>query len=78
MIIRIFWKKLEINLIVVLLLDEIDKAHPNVINLFYQILEEGKIKNSKGSREVRFNNVVVIMTSNIGFEKKGIGFNKKN
>ena len=30
----------------VLLLDEIDKAHPNVINLFYQILEEGKIKNS--------------------------------
>ena len=61
----------------VLLLDEIDKAHPNVINLFYQILEEGKIKNSKG-REVRFNNVVVIMTSNIGFEKNGIGFNKKN
>lgn len=60
----------------VLLLDEIDKAHPNIINLFYQILEEGKIKNSKG-REVRFNNVVVIMTSNIGFEKNGIGFNKK-
>lgn len=60
----------------VLLLDEIDKAHPNVINLFYQILEEGKIKNSKG-REVRFNNVVVIMTSNVGFEKNGIGFNKK-
>ena len=60
----------------VLLLDEIDKAHPNVINLFYQILEEGKIKNSKG-REVRFNNVVVIMTSNIGFEKNGIGFNNK-
>lgn len=60
----------------VLLLDEIDKAHPNVINLLYQILEEGKIKNSKG-REVRFNNVVVIMTSNIGFEKNGIGFNKK-
>lgn len=60
----------------VLLLDEIDKAHPNVINLFYQILEEGKIKNSKG-REVRFNNVVVIMTSNIGFEKNDIGFNKK-
>ncbi len=76
MIIKMFWKKLEINLIVFLLLDEIDKAHPNVINLFYQILEEGKIKNSKG-REVRFNNVVVIMTSNIGFEKNGIGFNKK-
>ena len=59
----------------VLLLDEIDKAHPSVINLFYQILEEGKIKNSKG-RIVRFNNVVIIMTSNIGFEKSSIGFNK--
>ena len=59
----------------VLLLDEIDKAHPSVINLFYQILEEGKIKNSKG-RIVRFNNVIIIMTSNIGFEKSSIGFNK--
>ena len=59
----------------VLLLDEIDKAHPSVINLFYQILEEGKIKNSKG-KIVRFNNVVIIMTSNIGFEKSSIGFNK--
>ena len=59
----------------VLLLDEIDKAHPSVINLFYQILEEGKIKNAKG-RVVRFNNVVIIMTSNVGFERNNIGFNK--
>ena len=59
----------------VLLLDEIDKAHPSVINLFYQILEEGKIKNAKGVT-VRFNNVVIIMTSNVGFEKNSIGFNK--
>lgn len=59
----------------VILLDEIDKAHPSVINLFYQILEEGKIKNAKG-REVRFNNNVIIMTSNVGFEKNAIGFNK--
>lgn len=59
----------------VILLDEIDKAHPSVINLFYQILEEGKIKNSKGVT-VRFNNVVIIMTTNIGFEKTAIGFNK--
>jgi len=58
----------------VLLLDEIDKAHPSVINLFYQILEEGKIKNSKGVT-VRFNNVVIIMTTNIGFENNYIGFN---
>ena len=61
----------------VILLDEIDKAHPSVINLFYQILEEGKIKNSKGI-EVRFNNAIIIMTSNIGFEINSIGFNKKN
>lgn len=59
----------------VILLDEIDKAHPSVINLFYQILEEGKIKNSKGTT-VRFNNAVIIMTTNIGFEKNSIGFNK--
>lgn len=61
----------------VLLLDEIDKAHPSVINLFYQILEEGKIKNAKG-RVVRFNNVVIIMTSNVGFERNNIGFNKND
>lgn len=59
----------------VILLDEIDKAHPSVINLFYQILEEGKIKNSKGTT-VRFNNVIIIMTTNIGFERNSIGFNK--
>lgn len=59
----------------VILLDEIDKAHPSVINLFYQILEEGKIKNSKGVT-VRFNNTIIIMTSNVGFEKNSIGFNK--
>ena len=59
----------------VILLDEIDKAHPSVINLFYQILEEGKIKNSKGVT-VRFNNTIIIMTTNTGFEKTSIGFNK--
>ena len=46
-----------------------------VINLFYQILEEGKIKDSKGNI-VRFNNAIILMTSNIGFEKESIGFNK--
>lgn len=61
----------------VILLDEIDKAHPMVINLFYQILEEGKIKNSKGTT-VRFDNAIIIMTSNVGFEKNNIGFSKSN
>lgn len=59
----------------VILLDEIDKASPSVVNLFYQILEEGKIKNAKGVT-VRFDNAIVIMTSNNGFERCGIGFNK--
>ena len=61
----------------VILLDEIDKAHPSVINLFYQILEEGEIKNSKGVN-IKFNNTVIVMTTNIGFEKGTIGFNKIN
>lgn len=58
----------------VLLLDEIDKANINVINLFYQILDEGMIKDAKGN-VVRFDNVVIIMTTNIGFNKNSVGFN---
>ena len=59
----------------VLILDEIEKAHPNIINLFLQVLDNGKIKDSKGNY-VKFNNITIIMTSNIGFEKNNIGFNK--
>ncbi|MDD3392550.1 MAG: ATP-dependent Clp protease ATP-binding subunit [Bacilli bacterium] len=61
----------------VLILDEIEKASPNVINLFFQILDEGKIKDASGSI-VRFDNVIIIMTSNIGFIDNNIGFNKVN
>ena len=61
----------------VLILDEIEKAHPNVINLFLQILDNGKIKDSKGSI-VRFDNVTIIMTSNIGFNEENIGFKKND
>ncbi len=60
----------------VLILDEIEKAHPNIINLFFQILDEGKIKDSNG-RIVHFDNVIIIMTSNIGFDDINIGFSKK-
>ena len=56
-------------------MDEFDKANPAIVNLFYQILEEGKIKNSKGIT-VRFDNCIIIMTSNVGFEKNSIGFSK--
>ena len=61
----------------VLILDEIEKAHTNVINLFLQVLDEGKIKNSKG-KIVRFDNVVIVMTSNVGFHEINVGFNNNN
>lgn len=60
----------------VLILDEIEKAHPSVINLFLQILDEGSIKDSVG-RKIRFDNVVIVMTSNIGFDDIHIGFHQK-
>ncbi len=61
----------------VLILDEIEKAHQNVINLFLQILDEGKVKNSKG-KVIRFDNVVIVMTSNVGFHEISVGFNKNS
>ena len=57
----------------VLILDEVEKAHPRVLNLFYQILEDGKITDSL-SNIVRFDQVVIVMTSNIGFEETNVGF----
>jgi len=57
----------------VILLDEIEKAHPSIVSLFFQILDEGKAKNSKGE-EVRFDNTIIFMTSNIGFMSNAIGF----
>lgn len=52
----------------VLLLDEIEKAHPDVFNIMLQILEDGRLTDSKG-RTVDFRNTVIIMTSNIGSQK---------
>ncbi|HUR36377.1 MAG TPA: ATP-dependent chaperone ClpB [Terriglobales bacterium] len=49
----------------VLLFDEIEKAHPDVFNIFLQILDDGRLTDSKG-RTVDFKNTVIIMTSNIG------------
>lgn len=57
----------------IILLDEIEKAHSSVINLFYQILDYSKIKDSKGNI-IRFDNNIIIMTSNVGFEKNKVGF----
>lgn len=59
----------------VLLLDEIDKAHPMVINLLYQILDEGQITDAKNNT-INLNNNIIIMTSNLGFEETKLGFNQ--
>lgn len=61
----------------VLILDEIERASTSVINLFLQILDEGKIKDSHG-KIVRFDNVFIVMTSNIGVDENMVGFNQKN
>ena len=63
----------------VLLLDEIEKAHPDVFNILLQVLDDGRLTDSRG-RTVNFKNTVVIMTSNAGAElitgagRRGIGF----
>ena len=49
----------------VILLDEIEKAHPDVFNILLQIMEDGKLTDSKG-RSVNFKNTIIIMTSNVG------------
>jgi ATP-dependent Clp protease ATP-binding subunit ClpC len=59
----------------VLLFDEIEKAHPDVMNILLQILDEGRITDAHG-RNVNFENTVIIMTSNAGSERKegALGF----
>ena len=54
----------------VILLDEIEKAHPDVLNLFLQVLDDGQLRDSQG-REVNFKNTIIIMTSNLGSELIG-------
>jgi len=57
----------------VLILDEIEKAHPDVLNLFLQILEDHQIKDSHG-RVIRFDHTMILMTSNVGFHETHVGF----
>ena len=61
----------------VLLFDEIEKAHPDVLNILLQILDEGRITDAHG-RTVNFENTVIVMTSNAGSERKegALGFAK--
>lgn len=60
----------------VILFDEVEKAHPDVMNLLLQILEEGKLTDSLG-RVINFRNTIIIMTSNLGadlIQKSRVGF----
>lgn len=57
----------------IILLDEIEKAHPSVMKLFLQILDEGVIKDNKGN-EIIFKNTLIFMTSNLGTNQSSIGF----
>src|SRR5215469_14969291 len=64
----------------VLLLDEIEKAHPDVYNILLQIMDRGVLTDTNG-REANFKNVVVVMTTNAGAQqasRRGIGFVKQN
>ena len=61
-----------------MLLDEIEKAHPDVFNLLLQVMDEGRLTDSLG-RRVDFKNTILIMTSNIGTRQlkdfgHGVGF----
>jgi ATP-dependent Clp protease ATP-binding subunit ClpC len=65
----------------VVLLDEIEKAHPDIFNMLLQIMEEGKLTDSFG-RVVDFRNTIIILTTNIGADlirnKGGFGFGKRD
>ena len=65
----------------VVLFDEIEKAHPDVLNVLLQVLEDGSLTDSQG-RKTDFKNTVIIMTTNIGasdiMNKKTVGFDKGN
>jgi ATP-dependent Clp protease ATP-binding subunit ClpA len=64
----------------VLLLDEVEKAHPDIFNLLLQVMDNGKLTDANG-REVDFRNVILVMTSNIGAQSVGrasIGFNEQD
>jgi len=63
----------------VLLFDEIEKAHPDVLNILLQILDDGRITDAQG-RNVNFENTIIVMTSNAGSDEKGgsMGFGKSD
>jgi len=64
----------------VLLLDEVEKAHPDIFNLLLQVMDNGKLTDANG-REIDFRNVILVMTSNVGaqnVQRASIGFNEQD
>ncbi|MDG2353222.1 MAG: ATP-dependent Clp protease ATP-binding subunit ClpA [Gammaproteobacteria bacterium] len=64
----------------VLLLDEVEKAHPDIFNLLLQVMDNGKLTDANG-REVDFRNVILVMTSNVGaqnVQRASIGFSEQD
>ena len=74
-------KKVRSNPYSIILLDEIEKAHPDIMNILLQVLDEGIITDSTG-RNINFKNTIIIMTSNIGANKitgnRNLGFGNSN
>ena len=74
-------EKIRKNQYAVILFDEIEKAHPDIMNVLLQILEDGRLTDSQG-RVTNFKNTVIIMTSNVGArnitERKYLGFSNGN
>lgn len=64
----------------VLLLDELEKAHPDVFNVLLQVMDYGKLTDNNG-RQVQFNQTILIMTTNVGAEqasRASLGFTKQD
>ena len=70
-------EKVKDNPYSIFLIDEIEKAHPDVLRLFLQVLDTGCMTNSYGE-QIDFSNVVIFMTSNLGTTNKKIGFSSDN
>ena len=73
---RTMFDSLKLNPYAIILLDEIEKAHPSILNLFLQILDDGYITNARGEK-IDFKNAYIFMTSNAVMQHK-IGFMKNN
>lgn len=69
------FEKIKLNPFKIILVDEVEKAHPRVLNLFLQILDEGYITDALGEK-IDFSNTMIFFTSNLGM-KKGIGFEER-